>query len=488
MRRRTGLRFRSHNLDGMARNRWRGLRSLRARVAMSVFFTVVAIATVLTTIGFALASRWTASDMKSQSIAHASDYLHIVESWPDDTVGITDLLRSTHRDSHFAFVVDDQWLGDPRSEFGPRIDRFVSSLDTRETAFVADWALPSGRFAMVSIPSSDGRGRLFALLDNSSWQRRIAQTRLTLVVSGLIMSFGGLVGGALAGRRVSRPLSDAAQAARAVAAGGLSTRLPVTNDPTLADLTDTFNDMVTTLAGRLEMDRRFNSDVSHELRTPLTTLTASLAVLQSRRGELSQANRAALDLLSADLQRFARLVDDLLEISRIDGGVVSLTLTRVNVVEFLDEAIRSTRRESISLVTAPLLRIFEMEIDKRRIARVLANLIDNAFAHGAEPVVVTAVEIPPGDLSPTHVRITVEDHGEGVDLEHADQLFERFNRGNRQTSSDGSGLGLALAREHVRFHGGSIRFEPPQRGPGGTRISIFLPLARQDHAGTERIP
>jgi len=242
---------------------------------------------------------------------------------------------------------------------------------------------------------------------------------------------------------------------------------------------------VEALAARAEMDRRFNSDVSHELRSPLTTLTASLAVLQSRRGELSAANRAALDLLAVDLQRFTRLVDDLLEISRVDGGLVSLVLSRVNVVEFLEEVVKSTRRSTINLVAPPLMRIFEMAIDKRRIARVLSNLIDNAFNHGAEPVLLAAVEFPPGALTPTHVRISVEDRGDGVDPDRAEELFERFNRGDRQTRTDGSGLGLALAREHVRLHGGTIGFEPVHRGMRGTRVVVVLPLSRIEGDRTE---
>jgi len=415
----------------------------------------------------------------------AADRLAMLDSLGTDAEAIDRAVAANQGTGVFAYRVGERWFGAEPSSFGASLASLDSTLTTNAAVYRTSGFGVDESLGFISISSTDGTRRVLRAFDDSKWAAQVSRTRIVLVVGAILTSLGGLVAGRLAGRRVARPLTEAATAARALATGGLSTRLPVTNDPALADLTTIFNDMVDTLVARAEMDRRFNADVSHELRSPLTTLTASLAVLQTRRHELSAANRAALDLLAADLNRFTRLVDDLLEISRIDAGSGSLILSRVNIVEFLEAVIAATRRDDVHLVTAPLLRIFEMEVDKRRIARTLINLVDNAFSHGAAPVTVTAVELPAGDLSPTHIRITVEDRGEGIDPDRAEELFERFNRGDRTTQSYGSGLGLALAREHVKLHGGTIAFEPPLHGGRGTRVVIVLPLSHPETANDQ---
>lgn len=308
---------------------------------------------------------------------------------------------------------------------------------------------------------------------------------IALDVASLIFVFVAGLSGFYATRRFIRPIKAATEAAQAIAAGDINTRLPVTTDPVLAPLTNSFNEMADTLARRVENDARFNSNVSHELRSPLTTLNASVAVLQARRGDLSEPNKLALDLLSGDLQRFTRLVDDLLEISRFDSGVASLTLNSVNIREFLTEVVNTTQKDSLQFVVSPMLSILEMDIDRRRMARVITNLVDNALEHGSGYATLSGIEIPPGDTCPTHVRLVVEDRGDGVNIDQSELLFERFNRGYRaqrhvaNTNSGritGFGLGLALAREHVTLHHGTINFEPPPVGFGGARIVVTLPL------------
>lgn len=308
---------------------------------------------------------------------------------------------------------------------------------------------------------------------------------IALCIASIIFVFVAGLSGFYATRRFVRPIKDATRAAQAIAAGDINTRLPFTTDPVLAPLSDSFNEMADTLARRVENDARFNSNVSHELRSPLTTLNASVAVLQARRGDLSEQNKLALDLLSGDLLRFTRLVDDLLEISRFDSGVASLTVNSVNIREFLTEVVNTTPHESLQFVVSPMLSILEMDIDRRRIARVITNLIDNAIEHGSGHVTLSGIEIPPGATGPTHVRLVVEDRGNGVNIDNSEMLFERFNRGYRTqrhigTSGSGRiagfGLGLALAREHVTLHHGTIEFEPPPVGFGGARIVVTLPL------------
>ena len=424
-----------------------------------------------------LASRsWVGAEQRSLLVSDATGHVKVIEKTKLATSELDDVLTVLHPDSFAAVELDGRWFGAPRERFAGAIDdRVKNDIDESRLVYRAD---ASDDFSLIALSINVGgvRGRYYELADHSAWDQRRARTRRFLIVSSLALAVLAAAAGSIAGRRISRPLTDAAAAARRIAEGGLDTRLPETGDPALADLTNTFNNMAETLAARLESDRRFNSDVSHELRSPLTTLVASLAVLQSRRHELSTANQTALDLLDADLQRFTRLVDDLLEMSGFDANAATLLVNKVNVSEFLEAVAATTGRSDLNLAMSPMLRVFEIELDKRRIARVITNLVDNAYAHGDPPVWLRAVEIPPGDTSPTHVKISVEDRGSGVDLDHAEELFERFNRGRRQGRSGGSGLGLALAREHVRLHGGTISFQPLPRGVTGTHINVVLPL------------
>ena len=451
--------------------------SLAARVAALVSLTVFSIAVVLFFVGSMLSKSWTRSEQKSQILAIARDHVGLLETIAADSGPLDDALNSLHPVTRATIVLAERGIGVPLAETGTAATpEVLESVRNGAEVYVHDAGIASSSLVALPISVAGETGVFVEAIDHTPWDTRIERTRRALAATGILITLGGAIGGLIAGRRLSRPLSDAAAAARRLAEGGLEVRLPPTDDPALASLTETMNDMIETLATRVAADRRFNSDVSHELRSPLTTLNASIAVLQSRRNELSEPNKVALDLLAADLQRFTRLVDDLLEISRFDGGAAILVPSRVNISEFLDEVVRSVHADDVHLVVSPMLRVFELEIDKRRISRVITNLLDNALSHGKPPVWLTAVEIPPGSLSPTEVCITVEDRGTGVDLDRAEELFERFNRGARQGRAEGSGLGLALAREHVRLHGGTINFEPLPPQVSGTRLTVHLPV------------
>lgn len=449
---------------------------MQARVAVFVTLSIFCGSALLFSVTVLASRSWVGAEQRRLLVGDATGHMKVLEATKLALDDLDAVLRAIHPDALAAVEVDGRWFGGLRSDFNDVVDSQVTAaIDRSELVYRPD---ATDDLSLIAMPITVGGmpGRYFELADHSAWDQRRARTRRILIVSSLALAALAATAGLIAGRRFSRPLTDAAAAARRIAEGGLDTRLPASDDPALADLTETFNEMAETLASRLESDRRFNSDVSHELRSPLTTLVASLAVLQSRRHELSPANRTALDLLDADLQRFTRLVDDLLEMSRFDGGAATLITSRVNVSEFLEAVANAGGHKDVNLVMTPMLRVFEIELDKRRIARVISNLLDNAHAHGAPPLVLSAVEIPPGDTSPTHVKISIEDRGPGVDLDHADELFERFSRGARQGRSDGSGLGLALAREHVLLHGGTISFEPLPRGVQGTRVAVLLPI------------
>lgn len=283
--------------------------------------------------------------------------------------------------------------------------------------------------------------------------------------------------GIWASRRTLAPLGEVRAAAESLAAGELDTRLDPPADADLAALVASFNEMARALEDRIERDARFASAVSHELRSPLMTLTASLEVLRNSYDELPPRSQTALDLLDADISRFQQLVQDLLEISRYDVGTAALDAEPVLLSEFVRQAVAHSTAPDARVIVTDTAEDLVVLADKRRLAQVLANLLDNATKYGAPPVTITLdAEAGPGGGI---YRIVVEDHGPGIPADERLRVFDRFSRGaagGRRGVDTGTGLGLSLVAEHVGLHGGRIWTEPRPDGLSGARFVIELPV------------
>lgn len=331
---------------------------------------------------------------------------------------------------------------------------------------------------VIGIPLASSNAAYFEFDSLADANTTLRNVGLSLLFGGLITTMAGALTGVIAARRVIRPLGDAAQAAKAIAGGRLDTRLEDTDDHDLQLLSTAFNDMAEALQTRIERDARFASDVSHELRSPLMTLAASVEVMQARRDDMPERAQAALDLLVADVIRFQGLVEDLLEISRFDAGAIRLHLEDLLVAEFVRQAVAVSSLPTTMVTVSDRAEGMVMHGDRRRLARVVANLIDNARVHGGGEPEITVREAD-GEGEPlTHVWIIVEDHGPGVPPEERSLVFERFARGavaGRRSSSDGAGLGLSLVDEHVRMHGGRVWVEDRADGEPGARFTLELP-------------
>ncbi|MGA9279263.1 HAMP domain-containing sensor histidine kinase [Ilumatobacter sp.] len=325
-----------------------------------------------------------------------------------------------------------------------------------------------------SVPEVGAYFEFFPLDDVES---NLANLRVALLLAALITTGLGVLVGIFAARRAVKPLGTAAQAASAIAGGRLDTRLENNEDPDLRVLTESFNDMAEALEQRVERDARFASDVSHELRSPLMTLAASVEVMEARRNDLPERAQAALDLLSSDVVRFQGLVEDLLEISRFDAGAIRLNMDELLAAEFVRQAVAVSSVPSTPVHVTERAELALIRGDKRRLARVIANLIDNARAYGGgEPEITIEVINPPNEPI-SHITIAVEDRGVGVAPEERSLIFERFARGGgagRRTGSEGAGLGLSLVDEHVRMHGGRVWVEDRLDGDPGARFVIEL--------------
>jgi len=170
-------------------------------------------------------------------------------------------------------------------------------------------------------------------------------------------------------------------------------------------------------------------------------------------------------------------VEDLLEISRFDAGAVRLHMEELLAAEFVRQAVAVSSLPDTPLHVSERAEEAVIRGDRRRLARVIANLIDNARAYGGGDPEVSISIVNADDEPISHVIIVVEDHGPGVAPQERALVFERFARGGgagRRAGSEGAGLGLALVDEHVRIHGGRVWVEDRVDGTSGARFVIEL--------------
>ncbi|MCD9141178.1 ATP-binding protein [Streptomyces albireticuli] len=332
----------------------------------------------------------------------------------------------------------------------------------------ADNGAPSGLEVYAQIP----------LREDEINVRALVQAAQSGAVPGVALA---AVPALIAARGVLRPVRELRRATRKIAAGELDTRLKVTGRDELADLSRTFNDMAEALEEnvaelrRMEANsRRFAADVSHELRTPLAAMTAVVDVLDDDAGSLDPDTAYAVRLISEETGKLARMVEDLMEISRFDAGAAALHLDEVDVAETVRKTLQA--RGWQEKVSVDLPEGVRARLDPRRIDVVVANLVGNALKHGGEPVGVT-VRVAEGKTPGAGERLLIEiaDRGRGIDPEVLPHVFERFFKADSaRARSEGSGLGLAITLENVRLHDGTVR--AANRPEGGAVFTVDLPL------------
>jgi signal transduction histidine kinase len=269
---------------------------------------------------------------------------------------------------------------------------------------------------------------------------------------------------------VLQPLTRVAFAANQIATGGLDTRLVQEDDSDLDRLVVSFNEMADAVQQRIEREQRFASDVSHELRSPVTALSAAADVLVSRRSEFSERNQQAIDIMQKQIERFDRTVLDLLELSRLDAQVEDHETEDVQLNDLISRIMHRYGFSEIPFVSSvqasdgETRADDETRLDRRRIERILVNLLENArdHANGATRVTLTS--------DGSTFTLAVHDAGPGVLVTERNQVFDRFARGSASRHSKGSGLGLAIVREHARALHGSAHVE--ESSDGGSRFVV----------------
>ncbi|MEO7397467.1 MAG: HAMP domain-containing sensor histidine kinase, partial [Ilumatobacteraceae bacterium] len=223
-------------------------------------------------------------------------------------------------------------------------------------------------------------------------------------------------------------------------------------------------DMADTMQSRIEREAQFASDVSHELRSPITALSAAVEVLDARRADLPDRTQQALDVVVNQVRRFDQMVLDLLELSRIDAGVTDINREELRLDEIVPRIAQRYGFGDVPINVHPA-AMKNIWIDKLRLERILANLLDNARHHGGG---ATRISIEPDKRS--GMLLIVEDSGPGVARGERQRIFERFARGTAARHRVGTGLGLALVAEHTQALGGDAWVE--DKAGGGARFIV----------------
>jgi signal transduction histidine kinase len=296
-----------------------------------------------------------------------------------------------------------------------------------------------------------------------------------LLFAGLIALAAATIAGAILWASLYRPLERVTRGIRAVAGGRYDERVPESGPAEVRALAADVNAMAGSVQASQRTLREFLANVSHELKTPLTSIRGFAQAMSDGTLETTDERARAVRVIDAESRRVLYMVDELLDLSRIESGQLRMDRAPVDASELLAHVrdvfeIRA-QESGVSLVLALPAGPAPVLADFDRIEQVLGNLVDNAFRHTQPGGRIEAG----ARATHTHVELHVSDNGTGIAPEEAAHVFERFYRAPDEASGSGSGLGLAIAREIVRAHGGDMRVEP--RPGGGSVFTFTLPRA-----------
>lgn len=456
-------------------------RTLRVRIASAFFLAALTMSGFVALATYALASEYMTrqqiDSVKRQSfntLRFATEYL----SRPESAAFLEDLasLLRARRDVDVVLMSGPRIVASSISVTAASLPReLVEAVNAGRVGHAESSAPPRMLVFGSHVPRTDVRVYLLYPLQQLDATLLLVQ-RILLLVVGI-----GLAGGAGLGLRLARltidPLRRASDAATLVTHGQLSTRLDEGDDE-LGTLGRSFNRMSVALQDRIAVERRFVADASHEIRTPLTALRASVEYM-ARAAEIDEAFKATADLATREVLALQRLVDDLLELSRMQAGAVEVMDEYVDLTDFAREVVRRRSPQDRVEVVEPLAAVV-VRTDKGRLERIVGNLLENAMTHGRAQEVTVHVFVREGCPA-----IEVSDAGPGIRASDLGRVFDRFWRGETaRRRASGAGLGLAIARENAAVLGAQVdlRSEPG----GATVATVTMPGASLlgSHDGT----
>jgi len=328
---------------------------------------------------------------------------------------------------------------------------------------------------MLALPVQRGQSRLVLVVGATRANRTetLLSLRNAFLIGGpLALILASLAGYGLAGAAL-RPIEAMRRRAADISASSLDDRLPVPpGGDEVSRLGETLNEMLTRIGDGLARERRFVADASHELRTPLALLKTQLE-LALRRSRSTEELEAAIRGAAEDTERLSRLADDLLLLARAEQGRVPLRREPIDVADVLEtvagrfqsRAVSEQRDLSVTTDDDPLV----VSADRPLLEQALANMVDNAFTHGAGRVTLTA------EQRNGSAELHVLDEGAGFPADFLAHAFERFSRAQK-TTAEGSGLGLAIVETIAEAHDG--RAGAANAPGGGTDVWLALTVER----------
>jgi two-component system, OmpR family, sensor histidine kinase MtrB len=473
-----------------ARTRWR--RSLQLRVVTATLLLSVAVVTVL---GFFLiqqiangllqAKVKSAESQAAQGLIVAEGQNGVNSRLSPSTTGLMydivhELQTESSAVSNFSVAVRLSRNGPPVIGGGYTAGlppgeipaRLIQQVERDRKSSVSTMSLTP-----ASLPFPGQHGRVPGLLFGAPFgnyfqlyyffpltqeQQSLALVQRTLLLVGLAVVFLLAAIASLVTRWVVVPVARAAQGAQRLSTGNLDERVQVRGTDEVAALATSFNEMAASLQEKMrqleelsQVQRQFVSDVSHELRTPLTTIRIAADLLFESRDRLEVPASRSAELLQSQLERFESLLIDLLEISRYDANAATLDAEPVDVCDLARHAAdiaqhlaeRRGAKIEFRLPADPCVA----EVDRRRVERILRNLLVNAVEHGENRDAVVTVA-----SDSNAVAVAVRDYGVGLAPGEEHLVFDRFWRADpaRARTSGGTGLGLAIALEDALLHGG----------------------------------
>ncbi len=311
-----------------------------------------------------------------------------------------------------------------------------------------------------------------------------AMTGYYLLITGISVVIVGLV--AVSGMffiaSIVRPVRQVTGAARKIAMGDLSARLESKSEDEIGELCDTINYMASELGKTETLKNDFLSSVSHELRTPLTAIRGWGETVDMSIGNDDETVKRGIDVILSETDRLSKLVEELLDFSRLQSGNFKVNMDTVDLMPILTEAVNMyeelAKKQGITVTYFSSKVKINVLADRDRLKQVFINIIDNAVKYTGEggQIIVSTV------LDESCIKIVVQDTGIGINKEDLDHVKERFYKANKTVR--GSGIGLAVADEIIKQHNGFILVESTLNV--GTTVTVAMPIDTHSKEGTDR--
>jgi signal transduction histidine kinase len=403
---------------------------------------------------------------------------------------LADLLGQATVTVQFGSESRDGFVASPNGRLEIPLQAEPASGQTREPVAAEPLLLPVGGFFPFAVEVTLSNPYTFRATAVSNVAALLAATAL------FALGLAVIVAAALA-RRFTTPLRRLTEASGALAEGDLSRRVPAAQvtggSSELTELADQFNAMAERLESSIDIIRRdrdrsrdFLADVSHELRTPISALRTFNELLREQAADDPDARAEFLESSAQQIERLDWLAQNLLELSKLDSGLVMLDLRpddlRAAVESAVEQARPAARRRGIQLALTAPDRPLRIRHDPQRIGQVVTNLVGNAIKFTPKGGSVTVAVAPNAEGA----QIEVSDTGVGIDASELPRIFDRFYRGSlaNEARGSGSGLGLAIVRSIVDMHGGNVTVE--SRLGQGSRFLVTLPREPRPETRPER--